>query len=102
MIGDAYFPSYFLISMFQMIGVDCVFASDGKRAMDFRLGKRLGKMDHIDSWQKPQRPEWISKYVYDQMPDSIQVHECKATIDRPGFRSTSNLTITYFEKKNCE
>jgi hypothetical protein len=93
-IGDAFFPSYFLISIFQRIGVDCIFASDGKRDMDFRTGERLGKRDHIVSWQKPQRPEWMSQEIYDQMPESIQVRECTVTVDRPGFRSTSITLVT--------
>lgn len=93
-IGDAYFPSYFLITLFQLIGVDCLFASDGKREMDFRTGERIGKKDHIVSWQKPQRPQWMSQDVYDQMPSSIQVRECTVTIDRPGFRSTSITLVT--------
>jgi hypothetical protein len=49
-IGDAYFPSFFLIALFQLAGVDCLFASDGKRSMDFRTGERLAKKDHIVSW----------------------------------------------------
>ena len=77
-----------------MMAVDCIFASDGKRDMDFRTGERLGKKDHIASWQKPQRPEWMSPDVYDQMPNSIQVRECTVTIDRPGFRSTSITLVT--------
>jgi hypothetical protein len=93
-IGDAYFPAYFLISIFQMIGVDCVFASDGKRGMDFRTGKRLGKKDHIAFWQKPQRPEWMSPEQYAEMPNFIQVRECTVTSDRPGFRSTSITLVT--------
>jgi hypothetical protein len=93
-IGDAYFPSYFLIALFKLIGVDCLFASDGKRDMDFRTGERLGKNDHIVFWQKPQRPKWMSQEVYDQMPSSIQVRECKVTVDRPGFRSTSITLVT--------
>jgi hypothetical protein len=93
-IGDAYFPSYFLIAMFQLIGVDCIFAADGKRDIDFRTGERIGKLDHIVSWQKPHRPAWMSQDVYDQMPNSLQVRECRVTIDRPGFRSTSITLVT--------
>jgi hypothetical protein len=62
--------------------------------MDFRTGERLGKRDHIVSWQKPHRPDWMNKDIYDQMPDSIQVRECTVIIDRPGFRSTSITLVT--------
>ena len=93
-IGDALFPSYFLISIFNLIGVDCLFASDGKRDMDFRTGEHLGMRDHVASWKKPHRPDWMSKDIYDQMPDSLQVGECTVRVDRPGYRSISVTLVT--------
>src|SRR5437868_4404141 len=75
-IGDAYFPAYFLFAMFQSLGVDCLFASDGKRLMDFRTGERLGKKDHIVYWQKPRQPSWMDDATYEQLPDSIEIREC--------------------------
>jgi len=93
-IGDAYFPSYFLIAMFQLAGVDCLFAYDGKRDMDFRTGERLGKKDHLIFWQKPARPSWMSYEQYDQIPDAIQIRECIVSIERPGFSSTTVTLIT--------
>lgn len=93
-IGDAYFPAYFLIAMFQLVGVDCIFAADGKRSMDFRIGERLGKKDHLVYWEKPQRPSWMSKDLYDQMPERIQIRECTVNIDRPGFRTKTVTLVT--------
>lgn len=93
-LGDAYFPSYFLIAMLQAMGVDCLFAFDGKRSMDFRTGERLGKKDHIVFWQKPHKPTWMAWELYDQMPDSIQVRECTVTIERPGFKAKTVVLVT--------
>lgn len=93
-VGDAYFPAFFLIVAFQLMGVDCLFASDGKRSMDFRTGERLGKRDHLVSWQKPQRPSWMSEELYNTMPDSIQIRESTVSIDRPGFRAKQVTLIT--------
>jgi len=101
-IGDAYFPSYFLIALLQERGADCLFAFDGKREMDFRTGERLGKRDHIVYWQKPARPSWMSKDLYDQIPDSIQIRECTIIIEQPGFRATKmTLVTTLLEPKNA-
>jgi Transposase DDE domain len=97
-VGDAYFPSYFLIATLQIAGADCLFASDGKRYTDFRMGERIGKKDHLVFWQKPPKPIWMSQGDYDQTPDSIQIRECIVHIERPGFRSiTSSLVTTLLD-----
>lgn len=93
-LGDAYFPSYFLIAMLQTMQVDCLFASDGKRSIDFRKGERLGKKDHLVFWQKPQKPDWMDKELYDQMPCSIQIRECKVNLEKPGFRTRTQVLVT--------
>jgi len=93
-IGDAYFPSYFLIALLHALGVDCLFAFDGRRLTDFRTGERLGKKDHIVFWQKPLRPSWMDQELYDQMPNSIQVRECTVSIERPGFRAATMILVT--------
>lgn len=93
-IGDAYFPAYFLIAILQQMGVDCLFAFDGRREMDFRMGERLGKRDHVVYWQKPARPSWMSKEIYKQMPDCIPIRECTVTIERKGYRATKITLVT--------
>nr|QNO46558.1 hypothetical protein BHHJPBMP_00004 [Methanosarcinales archaeon ANME-2c ERB4] len=56
-LGDRYYCSYFLIAMLQRLGADAVFQIHSGRKSDFRRGKRLGKNDHIVTWEKPkQRP----------------------------------------------
>jgi putative transposase len=42
-LGDAYYGSFFLIAMLQMMNVDAVFPINGSRHHDFRKGKRLKK-----------------------------------------------------------
>jgi hypothetical protein len=58
------------------------------------MGERLGKKDHIVFWQKPQRPSWMNRELYNQMPDSIQIRESTVTIERPGFRATTVVLVT--------
>jgi hypothetical protein len=93
-LGDAYFPSYFLMAILQAMQVDGLFAFDGRRSMDFRTGKRLGKKDHIVFWKKPERPTWMNRELYNQMPDSIQIRECAVDIERPGFRVITVVLVT--------
>jgi hypothetical protein len=75
-LGDRYYCSYFLIAMLQRLGADAVFQIHGSRKSDFRRGKRLGKKDHIVTWEKPkQRPDWMDESMYRQMPDTLTMRE---------------------------
>lgn len=44
---------------------------------DFRRGKRLGKRDHVVSWQRPQRPPWMEPATYAAMPGHITLREVR-------------------------
>lgn len=77
MLADGYFASYFLIAEMQKRGVDVLFEQHGARLTDFRRGARLGTRDHLASWPKPQRPEWMSVAEYRGYPPAITVREVK-------------------------
>ena len=63
-----------------------------KRHVDFRLGRRLGKYDHIIVWTKPQRPKWMDQTTYDAIPESMELREIRYNIVEPGKR-TQAITI---------
>ena len=50
LLGDAFFPTYFLLWTLQAMGVDCLCEQMGSRvrSTDFRKGKSLGPRDHFD------------------------------------------------------
>jgi hypothetical protein len=93
-VGDAYYSAYFLLAIFSLLGVDAVFRADGRRRIDFRAGKRLGKKDHQVLWQKPQCPSWMDKETYDNLPEVLSIRECSVTVDRPGFRAEEIVLVT--------
>jgi hypothetical protein len=76
-LGDAYFPCYFLLCDLQQIGADGVFQAQGQRKYDFRTGKNLGTKDHIVKWRKPIKPEWMSEEQYLSYPERVCVREFK-------------------------
>jgi len=47
------------------------------RKTDFRRGEKLGTRDHLVSWQKPARPDWMSQEEYDSYPEELRVREVK-------------------------
>jgi hypothetical protein len=77
LIGDAFFPTYFLLCELMQRGVDGVFEQYGarRRCSDFSLGERLGSRDHLIVWNKPKRPDWMSPEQYAAVPDTLKVRE---------------------------
>jgi hypothetical protein len=71
LLGDAFFPSYFLLWTLQMMGVDCLCEQMGGRARstDIRTGKSLGTRDHLIVYCKPTvKPDWLNQTDYDAAP----------------------------------
>lgn len=96
MLGDAYYPSFFLMATLIMLGISGVFPAKTARCCDFRKGKRLGKKDHIATWKKPRRPTWMTKVEYDEFPKEILVREVAIESQRPGFRTKVRVLVTTF------
>jgi hypothetical protein len=88
-LGDAFFPTYFLLCELQRRGVDGLFEQYGarKRRTDFRRGKRLGPRDHLIVWDKPKQPDWMAQADYDQVPQTLTVRE---------FRAANKIMVTTF------
>ena len=78
MLGDRYYCTYFLIAMLQSMGVDAVFQQHASRKSDFRRGQRLGIKDHLVTWTKPSRPDWMDKQTYLAMQQTLTVREIKS------------------------
>jgi len=60
-----------------MAGVDALMAQHGSRTTDFRRGRRLGAKDHIVSWPRPVRPDWMTREQYEAFPTELTVREVK-------------------------
>jgi len=79
LLGDANFPSYWLLSALIERGVDGVFEQIGgrRRHNDFRCGRRLGKLDHVIELARPRRPLWMDKDAYERVPRTLEVRETR-------------------------
>lgn len=75
LLGDRYYPSFFLMARLNKIEADGIFRGQSQRYYDFRKGEKLGKNDHIVSWTKPQKPNWMSQNEYDAYPNKIRIRE---------------------------
>lgn len=93
LLGDAYFPSYFLLCALQDRGVDCVCEQMGsrKRSSDFRTGRSLGKHDHLIVYTKPTKPYWLSQADYEAAPSQLRVRELRT---RAGKGTNAKTLVT--------
>jgi len=93
-LGDRYFGSFFGIAGLGGRGVDGLFRMHQRRKFDFRRGRRLGVLDHVVSWPRPARPDWMDEATYAQIPEELRVRELRVTIDQPGFRVNELVLVT--------
>jgi len=94
LLADRYYCTYWLVAMAQALGVDVVFRMHHLRDYDFRRGKQLGADDHVVSWCRPQRPDWMDQATYAAMPLTITVRELRADIASPGCRTDEIVVAT--------
>lgn len=105
-LGDRYYGSYFDIALLRQRGVDSVCRLHQLRVTDFRRGRRLGKEDHIVSWSKPARPEWMDEATYESLPGQMEVRVVRVHVAARGFRTrvldlvTTLLDSDIYSKKD--
>lgn len=95
-IADAYYASFFLIAHLTMHGMHFIFPKLISRLHDFRAGIRLGEKDHIITWKKPRKPEWMDQETYDSFPNNITLRECEIIKSVKGYRTQKMIIVTNF------
>jgi hypothetical protein len=86
LLADRYYCSYWMVALALAGRIDVVFRLHQLRDYDFRRGQRLGRHDHVVTWHKPQRPEWMDQASYAALPDTLTVREIRVQVTTPGFR----------------
>jgi hypothetical protein len=86
LLADRYFCSYLEIALLGERGVDLITRLHQSRHVDFRTGRRLGRGDHVVSWHKPARPEWLDEATYARLPPTLAIREIRVCLNRPGYR----------------
>jgi hypothetical protein len=91
-LADRYYASFWLLAASELQGIDLVARAHHLRKVDFRGGLKLGYLDQLVSYQKPQRPKWMSKAEYATYPNEISVRHLKYKVQQKGFR-TRQITL---------
>jgi hypothetical protein len=93
-VADRYYCSYWLVALLLERGVAVVFRKHQRRHTDFRRGQRLGRHDHLVSWPKPPRPEWMDQTTYDALPATLTLREMRTQVTTPGCRVKQLVVVT--------
>jgi hypothetical protein len=93
-VGDTYFGNWWTIAMLKSRGIDGIFPLHQLRTCDFRRGQRLGFEDHVVSWAKPARPQWMDPATYASLPEALKVRELRVHSDDPTTRVDEITLVT--------
>lgn len=96
-LADRGFSSYTLLGLLWWRGVHSLFRLHQARPADLRNGKRLGKNDRLMIWRKPwpwQRPRYLSKALWNLIPQELSVRVVRFILEVPGFRAQSLTLVT--------
>src|SRR6266436_2660903 len=77
LLADRFYCSYFMVALLRERNVDVVFRLHHRRHADFRRGLRLGRNDHIVTWPRPPRPEWMDEETFARMPRQLLIREVR-------------------------
>jgi hypothetical protein len=94
LLGDRIYCAYCEIALLAQRGVDVVLHKHQSRRTDFRTGRRLGPKDHLVTWTKPARPEWMDEETYRALPAQLVLREVEIRIKQRGFRGKRVVIVT--------
>ena len=92
LVADRFYCSYLMIALLRQRGIDSCTRLHQRRTADFRRGRRLGPDDHLITWTKPARPEWMDEETYAAIPHTLTLREMRYCVTVPG-RRTEVLTV---------
>lgn len=91
-VFDRYYCSYMMLALLMLRGVRVCARLHQRRLSDFRQGRRLGQDDHLITWTRPARPEWMSEAECARIPETLTLREVRFNVAVPG-RRTETLTV---------
>jgi hypothetical protein len=93
-VADRAYCSYWLLAALQARGVDVAIRLHQSRHYDFGTGERRSDDDHVVTWARPARAEWMDKPTYHAPPKTLTVREVRFRVDRPGYRTREIVVAT--------
>lgn len=94
LLADRFYAGYWDVAFWLARGVHVVVRNSASRMSDFRRGRRLGKDDHLITWKKTNRPDWIDAEAARNVPARLQLREVRVRVEVKGFRTREVIVIT--------
>jgi len=91
-VFDRCFCSFLMLALLRLGGIHFCARLHQRRPNDFRRGQRLGRDDHLITWIRPKRPQWMPEELYEQIPETMTLREVRFQVTVPGWR-TETLTV---------
>jgi len=93
-LADRGFGGFFDLAGWRSRGADAVVRLHQARRADFRAGRRLGRKDHVVTWARPDRPEWVDGPTYAALAGGLEVREVEVRVGPAGFRTRRLVVAT--------
>jgi hypothetical protein len=93
-VADRYYCSYWMVALLLEQQADACFRLHQLRDYDFRRGQRLGPGDHVVSWGKPARPDWMDEATYARLPERLTLREVLVVVTQRGYRPRHLVVAT--------
>jgi len=93
-VFDRSFCSFLMLAILRGRGVHFCARLHQRRPVDFRRGRRLGPDDHLVTWIRPKRPDWMSEDPYAQIPETLTLREVRFQVTEPGRRTEELVVVT--------
>lgn len=94
LLADRYYGSFWEMALVRQRDADMVCRLHQRRRTDFRTGHRLGREDHVVTWTRPARPEWLDEAAYAALPQALAVREVRVRVRLAGFRTQVLVVAT--------
>jgi len=94
LLADRYFGGWFDIALWLQRGVEVVVRLHQLRRCDLRRGRRLGPDEHVVTWPKPPRPDWMDEATYQALPEDLELREVRVRVRQRGFRTKVLVVVT--------
>ncbi|MEA1938272.1 MAG: IS4 family transposase [Pseudomonadota bacterium] len=99
-VFDRCFCSFPMLAILRLRDVHFCTRLHQRRRADFRRGRRLGPGDHLVTWTRPKRPEWMSQEQYAQIPETLTLREVRFQVTQPGRRTETLVVVTSLTDPN--
>ena len=93
-VFDRCFCSFLMLAGLRQRGAHFCARLHQRRPVDFRKGKRLGPDDHLITWTRPKKPDWMSEQEYARTPGTLTLREVRFRVIEPGRRTRELVVVT--------